>query len=343
MEASPQVQEIINSALPTISANIVVTDCEGLTLYVSSSFTQKTGYTTEDMYGKTPGEILQGPDTEQGAIQILSESIRNRAPVSTKITNYTKCGQPIVFILDVQPCYKGDKLIGFLGIQHDNTELDLQLRDNKIITADFEKNNLMSLLQHDVRDSLCSIITLNQLGLFNDQAVMEAINSCFLAVSRYVMPSSRCCNVYNMTEEVMASIKYRADMYNIVIENKVDINFRPLINSSYLHTVLRNFVVNAVKCSKPDGLVCVYNEKESIYVKDNGIGMSQEKIDYLLHAKLRTVNTDVPGTSLKSGFILCRQLLETQGYYVSICSKIDEGTIVGIHKVPETNNESPIS
>lgn len=48
---------------------IVITDELGNTLWVNKAFEQLSGFTLSEMKGRTPGRLLQGPETDPGSIQ----------------------------------------------------------------------------------------------------------------------------------------------------------------------------------------------------------------------------------------------------------------------------------
>lgn len=62
-------------------------------LYVNDAFTRMTGYTAEEVIGKTP-HILQGPDTDKGELYKLKEALKKWEPCDIEVLNYKKNGEP---------------------------------------------------------------------------------------------------------------------------------------------------------------------------------------------------------------------------------------------------------
>jgi PAS domain S-box-containing protein len=79
-------------APPKTLRAVVVTDAKGLILDVDPAFTEMCGYSLEELRGKKPGDILQGPATEQEIVEQFREALRNQAPFECEITNYRKGG-----------------------------------------------------------------------------------------------------------------------------------------------------------------------------------------------------------------------------------------------------------
>jgi PAS domain S-box-containing protein len=61
-------------------------------VYVNPQFTELTGYTSEDVLGKTPG-MLQGEDTDQAVLDRLEEDLANDRTFHGRTTNYRKSGE----------------------------------------------------------------------------------------------------------------------------------------------------------------------------------------------------------------------------------------------------------
>lgn len=60
-------------------------------VYVNEAFSRMTGYTAEEVLGKTP-RILQGPETERARLDELRASLEKWEPVRVEVLNYRKDG-----------------------------------------------------------------------------------------------------------------------------------------------------------------------------------------------------------------------------------------------------------
>ncbi len=98
-----------------------------------------------------------------------------------------------------------------------------------------------------------------------------------------------------------------------------------------LFSVLRNLLSNAIKFSNPNGAITLTNirqgENVQIILADEGIGMTEEKVESLFSHEefLKSVGTmGEPG--LGFGLLLAKDLVENNEGSISCNSEIDKGT-----------------
>lgn len=70
----------------------VVTDPAGLVLWVNAAFTELCGYSAEELRGRKPGAMLQGPATDPAAVERIRGALRARQPCRENLVNYHKDG-----------------------------------------------------------------------------------------------------------------------------------------------------------------------------------------------------------------------------------------------------------
>ncbi|WP_026998367.1 sensor histidine kinase [Eisenibacter elegans] len=104
-------------------------------------------------------------------------------------------------------------------------------------------------------------------------------------------------------------------------------------DANMLAFVVRNLVSNALKFTNPEGEVRVTaqisTEEVRVSVWDNGIGISPEELEKLLHSD-KHIST--PGTAQEKGtgfgLLLCKDFVQRNGGQLSIQSKTAQGTEV---------------
>jgi PAS domain S-box-containing protein len=101
---------------------VVISDADGRVQWVNDGFTRLTGYALEEVTGRKPGDVLQGPLTDPAAIARMHDGLASRSGFNLEILNYAKSGRPYWAMVEVQPLRDRDGVAtGFMGIETDIT------------------------------------------------------------------------------------------------------------------------------------------------------------------------------------------------------------------------------
>nr|AML78245.1 putative LOV domain-containing protein [Isoetes tegetiformans] len=93
-------------------------------VHASESFLNMTGYSRDEVIGRNC-RFLQGPDTDQNAIDQIRASIKDERPCTVRILNYRKNKQPFWNFLHLAPVRSSDGQVAFfVGVQLDVTLAD---------------------------------------------------------------------------------------------------------------------------------------------------------------------------------------------------------------------------
>lgn len=110
--------------------SVIICDKDGRIEYINPGFTKLTGYSFEEVVGKAPGSILQGPLTDPEARKNIREKLESQKPFLAEIMNYSKDGQAYWINLAINPVFgKDGKLERFVSIQTNITETKEQQQD----------------------------------------------------------------------------------------------------------------------------------------------------------------------------------------------------------------------
>ena len=71
-------------------------------VYVNESFTRMTGYSSDEILGKTP-RILQGPGTDRNRLDGIRAALSEGKPIRTEFLNYRKDGTEFWVEIDIEP------------------------------------------------------------------------------------------------------------------------------------------------------------------------------------------------------------------------------------------------
>jgi PAS domain S-box-containing protein len=108
---------------------VVLTDPEGRVEWINPAFTKLCGYTFEEMIGRKPGALLQGPDSDPVAIDTMRAAIRERYAVTVEIVNYRKDGEPYIVSISLSPLFnRSRRLTGFMAVERETSAMRRELR-----------------------------------------------------------------------------------------------------------------------------------------------------------------------------------------------------------------------
>ena len=358
---------------------VIICDAKGCVEWVNDSFTEITGYTLEDVFGKRPDQIFLGPERDENVVQSIVSSIIKGENFKGEILSYKKDGTPIWLLIDVTPIFdERGKLVQFVSVETDitllkNAEKDTLAALEKERELNQFKSHFINLASHEFRTPLATIqssMDILNLRLFQDDSIPELMQVAF---SKH----------HNRIEQ---EIKWMTEvMNNILILGKMDagrMNFRPEIicmnelirdvihdkeslsdgrhsfvmnitgECYYMHVdprllrhIVMNLLSNAQKYSSanrlPEVTVEYLHEEVNIRVKDFGIGIPADEIQHLFTSFYRASNTEnIQGTGL--GLVIVKQLVDMHGGSVHVESTFGSGSefIVNLPKQHIQNEES---
>ncbi len=113
---------LISEAALNTNTSVITTDAHGDTIWVNKAHTELSGYSLDEMLGKKPGELLQGPETDPATVAYIREKLKEAIPFSTEIVNYHKNGTKYWLKLDITPVFKNGRLERYIAFQEDITE-----------------------------------------------------------------------------------------------------------------------------------------------------------------------------------------------------------------------------
>lgn len=111
---------------------IIITDAAGKITWVNDAFEKLTGYVFEEVIGKIPGRLLQGPETDAIANSRISKAIKQQVNINETILNYTKNRDKYWLNLTITPVFNEQNVCtNFIAIERDvtaNIEAELQIK-----------------------------------------------------------------------------------------------------------------------------------------------------------------------------------------------------------------------
>jgi PAS domain S-box-containing protein len=175
-----------------VQVAVILTSAERRILWVNQDFEKITGYRYDEVVGKSPGAILQGPASEKDAVDRIRLGLRSGVPFKEELTNYRKNGEPYLCKLVIRPVYNSMKeLVNFLAFEVDCSQ----------VTNDQE----ISVMRLNNRYQTSSLRGLDEVHLF------ERISRALEEDNLYLDPD---LSLKKMAEYVDTNTKYLSQVIN---------------------------------------------------------------------------------------------------------------------------------
>lgn len=215
-----------------------------------------------------------------------------------------------------------------------------------------EKDKLLSIIGHDLRNPFASII--GYMDLLKDEFKKEQNSDHFNYVSQILNVSRSTYNLLEnllqwansktgvlemnpevievnpLVENALNMVNSQASFKNITIEKALQGNAIVYADKNMIQTVLRNLISNAIKFSEENSMVkiCVEEKNNSIItsVSDEGVGMSEEDLEIIFSEKnlQRSGTMNETGTGL--GLVLCYEFIQKHKGSIWVESTLGKGS-----------------
>ncbi|MDR6846497.1 tetratricopeptide repeat-containing sensor histidine kinase [Flavobacterium granuli] len=225
---------------------------------------------------------------------------------------------------------------------------------NKLDELNATKDQLFSIVSHDLRSSVNALKTsnaklttsletknyneLDQL-LHQNSAIANGAYSLLDNLLHWALLQTKqlyfhkdSVHLYSIVQQIEYNYKSLLLDKAITFENAVSKNSFIFVDLDSLKIVLRNLLDNAIKFSNENGEIRIYTIETNtnfcqLVVQDSGLGMSQGTINKLLEDNellAKKSNSEVVGTGL--GIQLCKQMIKKNGGTLAIESELNKGT-----------------
>lgn len=216
------------------------------------------------------------------------------------------------------------------------------------------KDKLFSIMGHDLRSPVASIITLIEIlisdlddmqpddirSMLNDISQLSQIHlkllENLLQWARLHTGATKVCIepilLSDILDETLDFCEYKLKAKDITLNKKTEYNSRVRADKNMVQTVLRNLITNAAKFTPRGGTVTLstqlFNDHEVVVtVSDTGIGMNQEQTDRLFRldkVQSRYGTENEAGTGL--GLIICHDFIKKIGGKIWVESNENQGS-----------------
>ncbi len=332
-------------AVENASDHIIITDSDGKIIFANKAAEKITGYSQEEIIGKTPR--LWGGQMPLEFYKNLWKTIKlDKKVFEGEISNRRKSGQNYIAEIHIGPVLdERNRILFFVGIERDIT---------KAKEIDRAKSEFVSLASHQLRTPLSAINWYTEMLMDGDVGEMNekqkdylqeiygaskrmaALVSALLNVSRIELGTfaiePKLTDVVELTKSVIKdmSLRIRKDKQE-VIENYGEGIKTLNVDPNLMRIIIENLFFNSVKYTKDDGEIKISIEKTAdaivLSVADNGYGIPKDEQVKIFKKFFRADNIrekETDGNGL--GLYMVKEVAEKAGGKIWFESEENKGT-----------------
>ena len=233
----------------------------------------------------------------------------------------------------------------------------IETRSQELAELNQNKDKLFSIIGHDLKNPLQALIGYSEIlteefyDLTDDEKLefissiqnisvnvkellINLLNWAKLQSDKIEISSERAA-LFPIVQKINKLLCANARSKEIRISLNVNEDHMAFFDVNMIETAVRNLVTNAIKFTPRGGEIVISSEIVEnaliIFVKDNGIGIPEERIKDLfkIGAKNSTRGTEnEEGTGL--GLKLCKELVNANNGAIDLTSEVNKGTEVAI-------------
>ena len=351
------------AAVETLGEGLIITDAEDVVAYVNSRMTQLSGYTAEEMVGKTVPALLV-PDDEQAAYRdhmlLRLQGMSEQYELSMQRKDGSRFWAEITATAFRAP---DGRIVGTLGAVMDISDRK-RIQEELVAAVDASedasraKSAFLANMSHELRTPLNAVIGYSEMlteeardrGLANLLPDLDKIRSSgkhLLRLINDILDLSKIeagrmelfpelFDVPSLVREVSGTIRPMAERRGNVLELRCqeDVH-RMRADLTRVRQVLLNLLSNAAKFTE-NGRVTLEVERVltsgapwiQFRVTDTGIGLGPEELGKLFKAFSQadaSTTRKYGGTGL--GLAISRQLCQMMGGEVTVESTLGQGSV----------------
>lgn len=257
----------------------------------------------------------------------------------------------IIFAIITFLIHRNEKEQKKLNLELRNKKADLEEKQAYLNELNQTKNKLFSIIGHDLRGPIGAFQGLLKLFKEGEMSKDEFLNfvpklkvdidtisftlNNLLSWGQTQMNGSitrhSVTNLDCIVEENIALLSEIAEAKSITLVNRIEPNCQIWSDPNQIDIIIRNLLSNALKFTPNNGQIIIGAIQKiktcEIYVKDNGLGMTEDIIDKLFEkdSNHTTYGTnDEKGTGL--GLSLCKEMVEKNNGKIWVHSALGKGS-----------------
>lgn len=328
--------QLMSHAIEQSPSTIVIADPKGIVEYVNPRFTESTGYTLNEVIGKSLKWLQKNPERSRE----IWDCVTSGRKWEGELENRTKSGDTYWERATVIPIKNEDgTIIHFLQVAENITErkhTEEALRKSELLSA---VGQLAAGIAHEIRNPLTALKGFTKLmgaqsnnskytEIMTDELDrIETIISELLILAKPQGVQFHEKDLVTVLQEVIMLLDTQAILNNVEIVSEFELEECPVLCiDNQLKQVFINLVKNAIEAMPNGGQIQVTvshagDGQAMIQVADQGVGIPHEKLQSLGQP---FYTTKEKGTGL--GLMMSFKIIENHNSTMSVNSKVGVGT-----------------
>ncbi|WP_071146337.1 PAS domain-containing hybrid sensor histidine kinase/response regulator [Bacteroides ihuae] len=358
---------IMDTTMKNLPASIVVKDVTNAFKYIYRN--REANYKIIEDYnssiGKSDFDYHPFEAAQQKRVEDMNV-VKSKKEIHDIFESVDEHGMPI--ILDRRKFFIENKDFSpiIINIEWDITQQEMMKREilaskERAEMSDKLKSAFLANMSHEIRTPLNAIVGFSRIIADSDNTdermeyynIVEANNERLLQLINEILDLSKIesgiveftldnVNLHVLCRETYDAHVFRCPKNVTLIFDESDPGLEITSDKNRIFQVLSNLIGNAFKFVKEGSVHYGYKKLGEFiffYVKDTGIGISEDKVGQVFDRFVK-VNNFAQGTGL--GLAICRTIVERLGGTISVESKVGQGSTFTFCipcQTPETDEE----
>jgi PAS domain S-box-containing protein len=321
---------------------VIEFDLSGNIVYANQNFCDSMGYSLNELKGKHHSIFVTEDYSKSDEYKEFWNKLKNGDFISEQFNRIKKNGEEIWLQATYNPIFDNNgQTIRVMKIAIDITDKVLQSKEIERKNTYLE--HAAKILRHDMHSGINTYMPrgVNSLerrltqediinlkieaplkmikeGLKHSQKVYKGVYEFTNLVKKDVVLNKEECNIKDILKDYLSSTAYTSQV--VLNDNLPTIE----LNEPLFCTAVDNLIRNGLKYNDSETkFVKIYSEGDSVYIQDNGRGITQEDFNHLSKPYIRKEGQKESGTGL--GLNICVAILEEHGFDIT-CEKNEIGT-----------------